>query len=198
MMAAHSKWRGRVLLWIQTIILRSLSVQSKRLILSAIIILFFAHSFEAHLQQDSAKQDEAKQDEAKVDEIPLLLQKLGYSFNKVADKVYEVPFTGKNVKNFNVRITYGGDVLLVVCKLADRREVNTRGGLALKLIELNNDYDFVKFALSKDALYTRIDIHKRLIDADELKFLIDAMAHVVDESILSIKRFFVVAKPKRG
>ena len=92
----------------------------------------------------------------------------------------------------------GGDVLLIICKLADRREMNTRGGLALKLIELNNDYDFVKFALSKDALYTRIDIHKRLIDADELKFLIDAMAHVVDESILSIKRFFIVTSPKRG
>jgi hypothetical protein len=158
-----------------------------RLLISSIVVLLFAHSTLAQSQQE----------EAKTDEVPALLQKLGYSFTKVADKVYEVPFTGKNIKNFTVRVTYGGDVLLIVCKLADRREVNTRSGLALKLIELNNDYDFVKFALSKDALYTRIDIHKRLIDADELKFLIDAMAHVVDESFLSIKRFFV-ARPKRG
>ncbi|MEW6207330.1 MAG: YbjN domain-containing protein [Acidobacteriota bacterium] len=164
------------------------------LITALIVILLFAHSIRAQSQQDSTKQDTAK-----TDEIPALLQKLGYSFTKVADKVYEVPFTGKNIKNFTVRVTYGGDVLLIICKLADRREVNTRGGLALKLIELNNDYDFVKFALSKDALYTRIDIHKRLVDADELKFLIDAMAHVVDESLLSLKRFFVVAaKPRRG
>jgi hypothetical protein len=163
-------------------------VQSKRLVVSGVtVLLLFAHS-SASSQQGSAK----------TDEIPALLEKLGYSFNKVADKVYEVPFTGKNIKNFNVRVTYGGDVLLIICKLADRREVNTRGGLALKLIELNNDYDFVKFALSKDALYTRIDIHKRLVDADELKFLIDAMAHVVDESIPSIKRFFIVSSPKRG
>jgi hypothetical protein len=129
------------------------------------------------------------------DDFAQMLDKTGYTFVKVDDNVYEVPASGKNLKQFTMRITQAEHLLIIVCKVADRRAVNSR--LALRALELNSNYDIVKFALSKDMLYARIDVERRVVDVAQLKFIIEAMAHVIDDSYPQIKGLVVGATKRR-
>lgn len=121
--------------------------------------------------------------------LPALLEKSGYSYSKVSEGIYEVPATGKNLKQFSLRLTEADDVLVVIAKIADRKEVTINQAGAQKLLELNDDYDLVKFALSNEMLYARIDVHVRLVDVQELKALVEQMARVIDETYIHIKPF---------
>lgn len=122
--------------------------------------------------------------------IPALLEKLGYKYAKVGDNVWEIPFTGKNLQEFPVRVTVaGGDMILVLTKLADRDAVNLNNGFAVKLLELNDAMDTVKFALSSDMLYARLELHERIVDQQELKYMLDQISGAVDEAYPQIKSF---------
>jgi predicted MPP superfamily phosphohydrolase len=129
--------------------------------------------------------------------LPALLEKTGYTYSKLSDTVYEVPATGKNRKEFAIRFTQADDVMVVIGKFADRKDVTINQTLTQKLLELNNDFDVVKFALSDEILYARIDIHVRLVDVDEMKYLVKQMAEVVDEAYPHIKPF-IKTKPPAG
>ena len=121
--------------------------------------------------------------------LPALLEKSGYSYSKVSDGIYEIPATGSNLKEFGVRVTEAGDLILFIFKFAGRSQVTIKEPLALKLLQMNDDYDVVKFALSGEMLYARIDVRARLFDVNELKSMVELMAHVVDEAYPQIKPF---------
>ena len=124
--------------------------------------------------------------------VPAFLEKLGYKYTKVSDNVWEIPFTGKNLSEFPVRITIaGGDLILVLTKLADRSAINLNGGFAVKLLELNDAMDTVKFALSEDMLYARLELHERVVDQQEFKYMLDQISGAVDEAYPQIKSFLV-------
>src|SRR5215813_14041023 len=46
-----------------------------------------------------------------------LLDKSGYSYTKVGDGLWEVPGTGKNLKEFGIRLALADDILLVMVRL---------------------------------------------------------------------------------
>ena len=123
-----------------------------------------------------------------------VIEKSGYTYTKIADGIYEVPATGKNLKEFPLRLTQAEDIIIVIAKLADRKGITISPPFTLKLLEMNDNYDVVKFALSGEMLYARIDIHARVVDVDELKSLVELMAHVVDEAYPEIKSFLPPAK----
>ena len=123
-----------------------------------------------------------------------VLEKSGYTYTKVGDGIYEIPATGKNLKEFPLRLTQADDIILVIAKLADRKDITIRAPFTLKLLEMNDNYDVVKFALSAEMLYARIDVHARVVDVDELKSLVELMAHVVDEAYPEIKAFLPPSK----
>lgn len=116
-----------------------------------------------------------------------VLEKSGYTYSKIAEGIYEIPATGKNLKQFSMRLTEADDVLVVITKIADRKDVTMNQAGAQKLLELNDDYDVVKFALSDEMLYARIDIHVRLVDVQEMKYLVEQMARVIDETYIHLK-----------
>jgi hypothetical protein len=122
------------------------------------------------------------------------LEKSGYTYTKVGNGIYEIPATGKNIKEFPLRLTQAEDIVIVIAKLADRKDVTLKAPFTLKLLEMNDNYDVVKFALSAEMLYARIDIHSRVMDVDELKSLVELMAHVVDEAYPEIKPFLPAPK----
>jgi hypothetical protein len=144
-------------------------------------------------KQEPAKQEPAKQDKDKFNLLDLI-EKSGYRYAKVSEGVYEIPATGKTVKEFPLRVVQADDLLLVIARLADRKSLTLNGALTIKLLELNDDYDIVKFALSEDMLYARIDIHVRLVDVPELKYLIEVMAQIYDEAYPHIKPFVLPVK----
>jgi hypothetical protein len=127
-------------------------------------------------------------------EIVALLEKSGYSYTKVGDGLCEVPGTGKNLKEFGIKLALADDILLVMVKLAGRKELKMEPALLTKLLELNHKFDSIKLALSEDMIYLRMDTHVRLLDNQELKYLVEQIANATDETYPQIKQFVAGAK----
>src|SRR3989442_5434570 len=105
-------------------------------------------------------------------DIVALLEKSGYKYTKVGDGVWEIPGTGKNVKEFGIRLALAEDILLVMVKLADRKDLKLQPAALTKLLELNHKFDSIKVALSEEMLYVSMDTHLRLLDNQEFKYLV--------------------------
>jgi len=121
--------------------------------------------------------------------IPALLEKSGYQYAKVKEGVWQINFQGKNLKEFQLKITLIGDQLIMFVDLASRGELDLNNGLAVKLLELNDAMDTIKFALSEKSLYARMEAHERIIDLQELKYMFNQMSAAVDEAFPQIKAF---------
>ena len=79
-------------------------------------------------------------------------------------------------------------------KLVDRKDLKLQPALSTKLLELNHKFDSIKLALSEDMLYLRMDTHVRLLDNQELKYLVEQVANATDETYPQIKQFVNGAK----
>ena len=84
--------------------------------------------------------------------------------------------------------------MLALVKLADRKDLIIKDAFLLKMLELNHHFDSAKMALSDEMLYVRIDIHTRLLDEVELKYLIEQIANATNEAYPHIKGFIAGAK----
>jgi hypothetical protein len=127
-------------------------------------------------------------------DIVALLEKSGYTYTKVGDGVWELPGTGKNIKEFGIRLALADDILLVMVKLADRKDLKLQPAALTKLLELNHKFDSIKIALSEEMLYVRMDTHLRLLDDQELKYLVVQIANAADEMYPQVKPFLAGAK----
>jgi hypothetical protein len=126
---------------------------------------------------------------APVNKIPGLIEKSGFPYTKLKEGVWQIDFQGKNLKAFQLRVTLIGDQLILFVDLANRSEVNLDSGLAIKLLELNDAMDTIKFALSEKSLYARMEAHERIIDLQELKYMLNQMSAAIDEAYPQIKGF---------
>jgi hypothetical protein len=122
-------------------------------------------------------------------EMALLLEKSGYTYTKISDGVWEITFKGKNIGEFPVRLAIGGDVLVTLAKLADRKDLKLQSAFLTQLLELNDSLDSIKLALSDEMLYVRMDTHLRLIDSAELKYLLEQISGATDEMYPKIKQY---------
>lgn len=127
-------------------------------------------------------------------DIVALLEKSGYTYTKVSDGVWEIPGTGKNLKEFGIRLVIADDILLVMVKLADRKDLKLQPPLLTKLLELNHKFDSIKLALSEEIAYLRMDTHLRLLDGEELKYLVTQIANAADETYPQIKQYIGATK----
>lgn len=158
---------------------------SKALVLATVLMLSLSLGVRSAHAQEKSKG---------ATEIVALLEKSGYSYKKVRDGVWEIPGTGKNLKEFGIRLALADDIMLVIVKLADRKDLKLQPALLTKLLELNHKFDLVKLALADDMLYLRMDTHVRLLDDQELKYLVEQIANATDETYPQIKQFVAGAK----
>lgn len=158
---------------------------SKALVLATVLMLSLSLGVCSAHAQDKSKG---------ATEIVALLEKSGYSYTKVGDGLWEIPGTGKNLKEFGIRLALADDILLVIVKLVDRKNLKLEPALLTKLLELNHKFDSIKLALSEDMLYLRMDTHMRLLDNQELKYLVEQIANATDETYPQIKPFVAGAK----
>jgi hypothetical protein len=126
--------------------------------------------------------------------IAAALEKSGVPYTKVSDGVWEVPARGKNAGEFPIRIASAGDTLLLLVKMVDRKSITLKDAMLVKMLELNDYFDTAKIALDENMLYARIDLHARLVDGPEMKYLIEQIINVVDETYPHIKPFMTGAK----
>ena len=162
-------------------------MQSKRLWTLVVILLILCTSSSAGLAGGQEKTKGAP-------EIVALLEKSGYSYKKVGDGLWEIPGTGKNLKEFGITLALADDILLVMVKLGTRKELKLEPALLTKLLELNHKFDSLKLALSEDMAYLRMDIHVRLLDNQELKYLVEQIANATDETYPMVKPFVAGTK----
>ena len=127
-------------------------------------------------------------------DIVALLEKSGHHYSKVSDGVWEINFTGDNLKEFAVRIALGGNLLVTMAKIADRKDLKLEPAFLTKIVELNHSLDSVKIALSESMLYVRMDTRMRLLDSEEFKYVIDQMSGATDEIYPQIKKYIAGAK----
>jgi Putative bacterial sensory transduction regulator len=127
-------------------------------------------------------------------DIVALLEKSGHSYTKVSDSVWEVDFQGKNIKQIPVRVTLAPGILVTMCKLVDRKSLRLEPALLIKLMELNNDFDYVKLALTEDMLYVRMDTLLRLLDSDELNHALEQVSAAAEEAYPHISPFIATEK----
>lgn len=132
--------------------------------------------------------------EAAGSKLVAMLEKSGYSYTKLGENVWEIQFRGKNFKEFGVRIARADDVVVVMAMMAPRKNLAIKEALLVKLLELNDHFDTAKLALDDQMLYARIDIHERLIDDQELKYLIEQISNVADEAYPHIRPFITEVK----
>jgi hypothetical protein len=127
-------------------------------------------------------------------DIALLLEKSGYKYTKVSDGVWEITFAGKNTGDFPVRLALAGNIILAIAKLADRKDLKLDPEFLVKLLECNDQFDFVKLALSKDMLYIRMETATRLLDGQELKHVLEQVSAATDEIYPQIKQYLPQGK----
>jgi len=127
-------------------------------------------------------------------DVVMLLEKSGHEYSKVDDNVWKVMFAGKNMKSIPVHLTIAGGVLVTLAKLADRKNVKMDPALLTKMLELNNDFDYVKLALNDTMLYIRMDAPLRLLDVDELNHVLEQVSAAADEAYPQISPYVEAAK----
>ena len=123
------------------------------------------------------------------DLVVLASSKSGHKYSKVDDNVWEIMYEGKNMTSIPVRVTLVSNVLVTLAKLADRKNLKMDPALLTKMLELNNDFDYVKLALASSMLYVRMDSPLRLLDGAELNHILEQVSAAADESYPAIKPF---------
>ncbi len=159
-------------------------------LLFSLVISLFASPALLRAQTDAATPDATR--------LVTLLDQSGYNYSKVEDGFYQVDGTGKNYKEFTVQVALSGDIVLVMAKLADRKDLPAGEALPTRLLELNHHFDSVKLAYSDDILYIRMDNHLRLMDVDEMKYMIEQIANAADEAYPEIAKVEQSKGKRRG
>ena len=124
----------------------------------------------------------------------VMLEQSGYRYSKVSEGIWEIDATGKNVKDFKIRVTMAEELVLLIVKLADRKDVSVKNELLVKLLELNHRFDMARIALSDEMLYSRIDLHARVVDGAEFNYAVEQLARATDKIYPELKPFIASAQ----
>jgi hypothetical protein len=116
--------------------------------------------------------------------IGQLLEQSGYSYTKVSDTVWSIPYQGKSLANFEVNVITipDSDLFLIVALVAQKQNLKVSPDLLYKLLKFNHSVDWVKVAITDDGdLIVRIDIDGRTMDLKAFKDAIAQLAAATDE-----------------
>jgi len=140
--------------------------------------------------------DARSQTDAKVASLDIsrLMPKNRDYFTKVAgSESWTASYRGKNLASVVVTImgVKEGDssLLLFQTTLGDRENIPLSRNLAVKLLELNGDYDFAKVVLYDKFLALRIDYSMAGLDATAVEKICDQLASTTDAAYGEIKNF---------
>ena len=111
-----------------------------------------------------------------------LLKETGLSYTKHSDTTWSVDLQRKNIGKVRVITSTGSDVIVTFVILAKKAAIQKTLRLLDTLASANHEYDYAKIGLDNDGdLFVRIDCPSRLIDATELKSIIEQVANASDE-----------------
>ncbi|QQS45653.1 MAG: YbjN domain-containing protein [Acidobacteriota bacterium] len=124
-----------------------------------------------------------------------LLEDTGHNYSKSSDDVWVVPYTGNNLKEFNVVTVLEQNLVVLVVILAEKDGVKYTPEMMTRVLRLNEEFDRVKIGVSESGnLFVRIDLSLRILDGQELKENIEQIAAAADEAYLAIKPYLTSQK----
>ncbi len=122
--------------------------------------------------------------------IASLLETLGYTYSKVSNNVWSVPFEGKVLKDFDLIVTAHEDLLVLFVLVTKKGDMRVTPELMQKMLRLNADLDRVKVGIDKDGdAFVRVDMSTRVLDSREFKANVDQVGAAADEVFKAIKPF---------
>jgi hypothetical protein len=167
----------KILLVDGSVIQRRASMFRGKFLINAFVITValtaLASSLEAQVRQNRSGTDTAR--------LLAALERSGHKYRKTDEKTWLVSMIGNNIKDMPVAVTLADDYVLVQVRLAPRKDVNVKDPLLVKMLELNDEIDAAKLALSKDWVYARAEMHAKLVGEKEIDYLIRQVAAVADE-----------------
>lgn len=133
--------------------------------------------------------------EKPVDKATRLFNESGVKFTKVSDNVWSVPFSGKNLKEFQVAVATGDDILVMFVTLAEAKKLRATPEMMKRLLLLNTEYDRVKIGFDKGGdLIVRTDLGIRVLDKLEFQENLDQIAAAADGLFSTVKPFLIQAR----
>jgi hypothetical protein len=117
-----------------------------------------------------------------------LFAKYEFSYTKVTDEIYTIPFEGKALTHFDVTVATQADVLVMFVNVAEKNKLKITPDLMKKLLKLNNELDRVKIGLEDNGeTSVRIDLSLRVMDLVELNKNLEILASAADEVYKTVK-----------
>lgn len=111
-----------------------------------------------------------------------MLKQTGYAYTTHNPTTWSIDLSRKNLGKTKVILSTGSDILVTFVIVAKKANIQKTPQLMEALLTANHDYDYTKIGLDKDGdMFVRIDMPLRLVDADELKQIIDQVANASDE-----------------
>ena len=116
-----------------------------------------------------------------------MLKQTGYDYTTHNPTTWSIDLTRKNFGKMRVILSTGSDLLVTFVIIAKKAKIQKTPQLMDALLTANHDYDYTKIGLDKDGdMFVRIDMPLRVIDATELKSIIDQVANASDEVYVKV------------
>jgi hypothetical protein len=107
------------------------------------------------------------------------------SYNYLSTKsptVWMIPFTGDHLKNIKVVVTVKDSTMVVFVTVAENQHLPVTTDFMRSLLEQNHELDRVKVGYDREGdLSVRIDGSVRVIDAAELREIVNQVKNASDE-----------------
>src|SRR5712692_11652927 len=114
--------------------------------------------------------------------VEQMLKATGFNYKTHNPITWSIEFERKTIGKFRVIISNSEDIIVTFATVTQKAKIRKTPQLMEALLSANHEYDYAKIGLDKDGdLFVRIDTPSRLIDAKELKSVIDQVANASDE-----------------
>lgn len=111
-----------------------------------------------------------------------LLKQTGYAYTTHNPTTWSIDLNRKHLGKVKVILSTGSDILVTFVIVAKKAAIQKTPQMMDALLTANHDYDYTKIGLDKDGdMFVRIDMPLRVVDATELKSVIDQVANASDE-----------------
>ena len=151
----------------------------------------------ASFAQDKTSPENSSPNKASSVKVLQLLDGSGYSYSKVKDDVWSIPFHGKALPDFEVKVVNADGMAVIYVIVAGKTQLRVTPELMRSLLQMNDEADRVKIAIDKEGkLLVRTDVAIRVMDVQELKDNVEQVAAVADEITKLAKPTAVGTKPR--
>jgi hypothetical protein len=112
-----------------------------------------------------------------------LLKECGYDYRTTkSPTVWTVHFSGSHLKDVKVVLAVNEEVLVTFVTVVEKRRMPVSVDFRGTLLDYNHQYDRVKVAFDRDGdLSVRVDNSMRILDAGELRAVVEQVRSVSDE-----------------